>query len=107
MKKNLIIVLLTILITFGCENASVLNQINEIESLTDQELFDSAYIKISKINESALCNDDERAHYYLLRTQLGYLTQHPDSTNMLDSLVIPYFSQKNDQKNLTNAYYYR
>jgi tetratricopeptide (TPR) repeat protein len=107
MKKNLIIVLLTILITFGCENASVLNQINEIESLTDQELFDSAYIKISKINESALCNDDERAHYYLLRTQLGYLTQHPDSTNMLDSLVIPYFSQKNDQKNLTNAYYYK
>lgn len=107
MKKNLIIVLLTLLITSGCEKKSVWNQINEIESLTDQELFDSAYVKLSKISEGVLCNDDERAHYYLLRTQLGYLTQHPDSTNMLDSLVIPYFSQKKDQKNLTSAYYYK
>ena len=105
MKKNLIIVLLTFLITSGCENKSVWNQINEIESLTDQELFDSAYVKLSKISEGVLHNDDERAHYYLLRTRLGYLTQHPDSINMLDSLVIPYFSQKNDQNNLANAYY--
>ena len=107
MKKNLIILLFTLLITSGCEKKSVWNQINEIESLTEQELFDSAYVRLSKISERVLCNDGERAHYYLLRTQLGYLTQHPDSTNMLDSLVIPYFSQKNDQKNLANAYYYK
>jgi len=107
MKKNLIIVLLTILITSGCENKSVWNQINEIQSLTDQELFDSAYVKLSKISEGVLHNDDERAHYYLLRTQLVYLTLHSDSTNLLDSLVIPYYSQKNDQKNLANANYYK
>ena len=107
MKKNLIIALFTLLITYGCENKSVLNQINEIESLTDRELFDSAYVKLSKINETVLSNDDQKAHYYLLRSQLGYLTQHPDSSNMLDSLVIPYFTQKNDLKNLANAYYYK
>lgn len=107
MKKNFIIVLFALLMTSSCENKSILNQINEIEYLTDQELFDSAYIKLSKISEGALCNDDERAHYYLLQTQLGYLTQHPDSTNMLDSLVIPFFLKKNDQKNLANAYYYK
>lgn len=107
MKKNLIIVLLTLLITSGCENKTVLNQINEIEFLTEQELFDSAYVQLSTINEATLSNDGERAHYYLLRTQLGYLTQHPDSTNMLDSLVIPYFSKKNDHKNLANTYYYK
>lgn len=106
MKKNLIILLLALLITSGCENKSVLNQIDEIESLTDQELFDSAYVKLSKINETALSNDHQKAHYYLLRTQLGYLTQHIDSTNMLDSLVIPYFLQNNDHENLANAYYY-
>lgn len=107
MNKNLIIVLLALLITTSCENKSVMNQINEIESLTDREQFDSAYVELSKINESALCNDNEKAHYYLLRTQLGYLTQHPDSTNMLDNLVIPYYAQKNDHKNLANAYYYK
>ena len=107
MKKNLIIVLLALLITTACENKAVLDQINEIESLTDRELFDSAYVELSKISENALTYDDQKAHYYLLRTQLGYLTQHPDSTNMLDSLVIPYFSEKKDQKNLANAYYYK
>lgn len=107
MKKNLIIALFTLLITYGCENKSVLNQIGEIESLTDRELFDSAYVKLSKINEDALCNDDEKAQYYLLRTQLGYLTQHPDSSNMLDNLVIPYFTQKKNPQKLANAYYYK
>lgn len=107
MKKNLIIALFILLITYGCENKSVLNQINEVESLTDRELLDSAYVKLSKINEAALNNDDQKAHYYLLRSQLGYLTQHPDSSNMLDSLVIPYFTQNNYPKNLANAYYYK
>ena len=107
MKRNLIIALLALLITYSCENKSIWNQINEIESLTERELFDSAYVKLSKISERALRNDDEKAHYYLLRTQLGFLTQHPDSTNMLDSLVIPFFLHNNDQKNLVNAYYYK
>ena len=43
MKKNLI-VLLTLLIISSCEKTSVLNQIHEIEFLTEQELFDSAYV---------------------------------------------------------------
>lgn len=107
MKKCQIITLITLLIISSCEHKGIWDQFNEIESLTDREQFDSAYVKLSKINEGTLCNDDERAHYYLLRTQLGFLTQNPDSTNMLDSLVIPYFSQKNDQKNLVNAYYYK
>ncbi len=105
MKKSQIITLLALLIISSCEHKGIWDQFNEIESLTDREQFDSAYVKLSKINEGTLCNDDERAHYYLLRTQLGYLTQNPDSTNMLDSLVIPYFSQKNDHKNLATAYY--
>lgn len=107
MKKSQIITLIALLIISSCEHKRIWDQFNEIESLTDREQFDSAYVKLSKINEGTLCNDDERAHYYLLRTQLGYLTHKPDSTNMLDSLVIPYFSQKNDCKNLANAYYYK
>ena len=75
MKKSQIITLLALLIISSCEHKGIWDQFNEIESLTDREQFDSAYVKLSKINEGTLCNDDERAHYYLLRTQLGYLTQ--------------------------------
>lgn len=101
----MIIVLLAILTISGCEHKDIWKQFDEIESLTDREQFDSALVELLKISERTLSNEDERAHYYLLRTKLGYLTQKPDSTNMLDSLVIPYYSQKNDQKNLANAYY--
>ena len=107
MKKSQIITLITLLTISSCEHKGIWDQFNEIESLTDREQFDSAYVKLSKINEGTLCNDDERAHYYLLRTQLGFLTQNPDSTNMLDSLVIPYLSHKSDCKNLGNAFYYK
>ena len=104
MKKNLII-LFVVLMASGCEHKSILSQLNEIESLADREQLDSACVELSKISERTLSNEDERAHYYLLRTKLGYLTQKPDSTNMLDSLVILYFSQMNNQKNLANAFY--
>ena len=107
MKKNVIIVVFTLFLVSSCEHQSIWNQFDEIESLTDREQYDSASIELSKINEQALSNEEEKARYYLLRKQLGYLTQKPDSTNMLDSLVIPYYSQKNDQKNLASAYYYK
>ena len=106
MKKN-VILLFVVLMTSGCEHKSIWNRFNEIESLTDCEQYDSAHVELSRINEHALSSEDEKAHYYLLRTQLGYLTQKPDTTNMLDSLVIPYFLQKKNHKNLANAYYYK
>ena len=107
MKKDVIIVLLVLLMTSSCEHRSIWDQLDKVESLTDHEQFDSAYIELSKINEHTLSNENEKAHYYLLHTQLGYLTQKPDSINMLDSLVIPYFSEMNDPKNLASAYYYK
>lgn len=107
MKKDVIIALLVLLMTSSCEHRSIWDQFDKIESLTDREQFDSAYVELAKINEHALSCEDEKAHYYLLHTQLGYLTQKPDSINMLDSLVIPYFLQKNDPKNLASAYYYK
>ena len=84
-----------------------MNQINEIESLTDREQFDSAYVKLSKINEGTLCNDDERAHYYLLRTQLACVLRKKDSINILDSIVIPYYTKTANKEKLAEAYYYK
>ena len=101
------IILFVVLMASGCEHKSIWNQFNEIESLANREQFDSALVELSKINERTLSHEDEKVHYYLLRTKIGYLAQKPDSTNILDSLVIPYYSQKSDQKNLANAYYYK
>lgn len=101
------ILLFVVLMASGCEHKSIWDQFDKIESLADREQFDSAYVELLRINEHTLSKEDERAHYYLLWTKMGYLTHRHDSTNLLDSLVIPYFSQKNDQQNLANAYYYK
>lgn len=107
MKKNVIVAVFILFLISSCEHRNIWILFDEIESLTDREQYDSASVALSKINERALSNEDEKAHYYLLRKQLGYLIQKPDSTNKLDSLVIPYYSQKNDHKNLANAFYYK
>ena len=105
--RKLIYFVFPVILTAACNNKGITESLNEIESLTDREQYDSASVALSKINEQTLSDEAEKAHYYLLRKQLGYLTKKPDSTNMLDSLVIPYYSQKNDQKNLADAYYYK
>lgn len=103
--KNNVIILLVVLMSSSCEHKTILSQLDEIESMADREQYDSAYVELSKINVGVLRNDNEKAHYYLLRTRLGFLTQYPDNTNMLDSIVIPFFLHRNDQEYLANAYY--
>ena len=49
MKKDVIIVLLVLLMTSSCEHRSIWDQLDKVESLTDHEQFDSAYIELSKI----------------------------------------------------------
>lgn len=105
--RKLIYFVFPVILTAACDNKGITESLNEIESLTDREQYDSASVALSKINEQTLSDEAEKAHYYLLRKQLGYLTQKPDTTNMLDSLVIPYYSQKNDPEKLANAYYYK
>lgn len=103
----MIIAFFTLFLASSCDHRNIWNRFDEIESMVDREQYDSASVELSKINEHTLSNEEEKAQYYLLRMQLGYLTHKPDSTNMLDSLVIPYYSQKNYPEKLANAYYYK
>ena len=105
--RKLIYFVFPVIITAACNNKGITESLNEIESLTDREQYDSASVALSKINERALSHEAEKAHYYLLRKQLGYLTQKPDTTNMLDSLVIPYYKETNNQEKLAEALYYK
>lgn len=106
MKKTFYFLLLLLAMT-ACHQKSMTERMAEIDSLVVQELYDSAYASVSRMNPSKFVSREDSAHYYLLLTQTGILTNHPDTTAMLDSLVIPYYNNIENHEKLAEAYYYK
>lgn len=106
MKKTIYLLLLLLAI-IGCHQKSMTERMVEIDSLVVQELYDSAYASVLRVDLSELISREDSAHYYLLLSQTSILTQHPDTLNMLDSLVIPYYNNTGNHEKLSEAYYYK
>ena len=106
MKKTIYLLLLSLAI-IGCHQKSINERMVEIDSLVVQELYDSAYANVLRIDPSELISREDSAHYYLLLVQTSMLTQHPETLNMLDSLVIPYYNNIGNHEKLADAYYYK
>lgn len=106
MKKTIYLLLLLLAI-IGCHQKSITERMVEIDSLVVQELYDSAYASVLRIDPSELISREDSAHYYLLLSQTNILTQQPDTLNMLDSLVIPYYNNIGSHEKLAEAYYYK
>lgn len=107
MKKMILYLLLLSLAIIGCHQKSITERMVEIDSLVVQELYDSAYACVLRIDPSELAEREDSAHYYLLLSQTSILTQHPDTLNMFDSLVIPYYNNIGNHEKLADAYYYK
>ncbi len=91
----------------ACNNRTAEEKLVAIDSLVVQELYDSAYTVLTGIDTTLLNDMETRAHYYLARKQVGYLTSHRDSSNVLDSIVIPYYTSTDNKEKLADAYYYK
>lgn len=104
--KKIIYLLAILLILASCDGVRVSENLNLIDSLIDKEQIDSARVIHNSLNEASMTPEDQ-AHYRLLTTQLGYLTNHPlPSDSLLDMAIIYYNKVENSQK-LANAYYYK
>lgn len=105
MKKNIYLFAILLMMT-ACNGMRVTEKLNQIDSLIAKEQFDSASIIHNSLNEADMSPEDQ-AHYYLLATQLGYVTNHPlPSDSMLDMAITYYNNVGNNQK-LADAYYYK
>ena len=106
MKKTIYLLLL-LMTMISCHDKSLTERMTEIDSLVIQEQYDSAYASVMRIDGSELITREDSAHYYLLLTQTSLLTFHPDTVNMHDSLVIPYYNKVENHEKLADAYYYK
>lgn len=105
--KKLVYLLPLVLFAIACSNRTAKEKLVAIDSLVVHELYDSAYVVLSGIDTTLLNDMDTKAHYYLVRKQVGYLTSHRDSSNVLDSIVIPYYTSTDNKEKLADAYYYK
>ena len=90
----------------GCNGTKVTEKLNQIDSLIAKEQIDSASVIHNSLNEADMSPED-KAHYYLLATQLGYVTNHPLPSDSLLDLALTYYNKVGNSQKLADAYYYK
>ena len=107
MNKGKIIYLFVILLMLtACNGMRVSEKLNQIDSLIAKEQLDSAYVIHNSLSGTAMMPEDQ-AHYYLLATQLGYLTHNPLPSDSLLDIALAYYKEVDNCQKLADAYYYK
>ena len=107
MKKICYFISAAILLSFiGCGHQPMTKKLADIDSLIIKEHYDSASAILNSLSEKGMTEED-KAHYYLLATQLGYVTNHPLSSDSLLEMAFTYYNKVGNSHKLANAYYYK
>lgn len=95
-----------LLILIACDGMRVSGKLDQIDSLIAKEQYDSASVILNSLNEATMTPDD-KAHFQLLTTQLGYITNNPLPSDSLLDLAITYYKKEGNSQKLADAYYYK
>ena len=107
MRKIWIFICAVILLAIvGCNHQSMSKRLADIDTLIAKEQFDSACVLLKEVAEASMTEEDQ-AHYGLLATQLGYLTNNPLPSDSLLDMSITYYYNKGKNQKLADAYYYK
>lgn len=107
MKKLLTMMLFasTLLIT-GCGDNSCYTMLENVDSLTEADLVDSACTVMEKVEKNHKIKDGkERAYYNLLKYQLGFRLRYKNMKDTIIDYSISYYSKHTDNRKLALAYY--
>ena len=90
-KIGITICCLLLLTSLGCDHRPMRDQLATIDSLVIKERFDSAYNMANALDESQMTDEEDLAHYRLLKTQLGHIINHQQPSDSLLDLIITYY----------------
>lgn len=105
MRKIIHLFAILLMLT-ACDGTRVSEKLDLIDSLIVKNQIDSAYAIHHSLNESIMTEED-KAHYYLLATKLGYYANHPLPTDSLLDLALTYYNKVGNGQKLADAYYYK
>ena len=103
---NLFIVTFFCVIIYGCHHSNLNSQLVFIDSLLLNELPDSAYSILKRVNKEKL-DEENLAYYHLLLAQSQYKTYIPITSDSVISLALNYYLNMDDKNKLARAYYYK
>ena len=107
MKKICYFISAILLSSFiGCGHQPMTKKLADIDSLIIQEHYDSARAILNSLSEKTMTEED-KAHYYLLSTQLGYITKHPLPSDSLLDIALSYYKKVGNNQKLADVYYYK
>ena len=107
MRKSCILVCSILMVTLlGCDHHPITQELNQIDSLIAQEQIDSAKTILDSLKDVAKTAEDQ-AHYGLLATQLGYITQNPLPSDSLLEMAFTYYQKVGNRQKLADTYYYK
>lgn len=106
MMKNAILILVLFSLLTACQGIQLSDKLDMIDSLVIKEQYDSASVLINELRETSMTAEDQ-AHYNLLVTQLGYITNNPLSSDSLLDLAITYYNNVGNHRKLADAYVYK
>lgn len=89
MKRKCLLLFTVLILFFACNDVQVSERLNQVDSLIVKEQYNSACVLLKDVAKAPK-TDEERAHYYLLETQLGYLTNQPLESDSLLDLALNY-----------------
>lgn len=106
MKRKSLLLFTILILFFACNGIQISERLDQVDSLIVKEQYDSASVLVKDVAK-AIKTDEERAHYYLLETQLGYLTNQPLESDSLLDLALNYYNKVGNEQKLADAYYYK
>lgn len=90
----------------ACDGMRVSEKLDHIDSLIAKDNIDSASVVLNSLNEATMTPDD-KAHFQLLTTQLGYITNNPLPSDSLLDLAITYYKKEGNSQKLADANVYK
>ena len=106
MMKKLINLFAILFMLTACHDMRVSDRLDQVDSLIVKEQYDSAYVVLNHLSKTAMSEEDE-AHYYLLSTQLGYLTHQSLPSDSLLDLALAYYKKVENIEKLADVYYFK
>lgn len=104
--KKLLYFIAPFFLVVACDNQGIKERLNDIDSLIVKEQYDSACVILNEFDNVSMSAEDQ-AHYYLLKTQLGFITNNPLPSDSLLDLALTYYKKEDNQQKLADAYVYK
>lgn len=105
--KKLLYIFILFFSVIACNESNMTEKLSIIDTLVNLEKYDSAFSVLSEIKESSIVSEEDKAHYNLLLTQVGYLVNKPLASDSLLDLSIAHYLLTEDNGKLANCYYYK